>query len=183
MRSVCEGNSKSPLVLTEERGMFVGEVVLLGSRLDCCCAEMERRCFSTSACTRICSSVSNLFWSLTVSSWTCRSISRRALTSHSRRTVDSIFESARPFSASRVAICSLSFSVFTFTSSSLVLNICPTWTTCRSLRINLTTGSCKSVAVSGLCDGLVLRQLLMTFCNSGEYMLGIGWSNLPSLIF
>lgn len=67
VRSVMEGKSSVDAgVLIDERGMSLGEVVPLGARLEV--VAMERRCCSTSTCTRVWISYSSFCRSLSDSS-------------------------------------------------------------------------------------------------------------------
>ena len=140
-----------------------------------------RRCCS-SASTRFCTSALNIACKFCFSSSTCRSISRRALTSHSRRIIDSravlIFSfSLLMFEAFASASCALNI-----VCSSFVLNILPSSTTSLSFLISRTIGRFSRPIVSGRFNGLTFKQLLMTFCSSCEYIDGNG-SIRPSLIF
>lgn len=83
VRSVVDGKSPSPEVLTEQNG------ISLWSRESLLEAGNEVR-LASSWSTRACTSASKFFWSRSISSWTSRSISRRALSSHSLRTDASI---------------------------------------------------------------------------------------------
>lgn len=177
LRSVIEGKSVSALVLTDEywtssdgcKGMSLATIW------------DARRCFISTS-TRFCSSSLKIPCSFCFSSSTCRSISRRALTSHSRRIIDSR------------AVLNFSFSLFTFEAfasascalsivcSSFVFSILPSSTTSLSFLISRTIGRFSRLTVSGRFSGLTFKQLLMTLCNSCEYIDGNG-SIRPSLIF
>ena len=140
-----------------------------------------RRCCS-SVSTRFCTSALNIACNFCFSSSTCRSISRRAFTSHSRRIIDSravlIFSfSLFIFEAFASASCALSI-----VCSSFVFNILPSSTTSLSFLISRTIGRFNRLTVSGRFNGLTFKQLLMTFCSSCEYIDGNG-SIRPSLIF
>ena len=140
-----------------------------------------RRLF-TSTSTRFCNSSLNIACNLCFSSSTCRSISRRALTSHSRRIVDSRAVLIFSFSlfileAFASASCALSI-----VCSSFVFNILPSSTTSLSFLMSRTMGRSSRLTVSGRFNGLTFKQLLMTFCSSCEYIDGNG-SIRPSLIF
>ena len=142
--------------------------------------DTRRCCISTS--TRFCSSSLNIACNLCFSSSTCRSISRRALTSHSLRIIDSravlIFSfSLLRFEAFASASCALSI-----VCSSFVFNTLPSSTTSLSFLMSRTIRRFSRPTVSGRFSGLTFKQLLMTFCSSCEYIDGNG-SIRPSLIF
>ena len=164
LRSVVEGKSVSAVVLTDERGMSAVRTGAGGFSG----AWRDRRCFWTCIATRAWTSVSNFWCSFSISLWIWRSISSRAFTSHSRRTVDSISAFSFSFSASkRETMVSASWARWR-ACSSLLFSCFPSATTSFSFLINRTIGRFRSVAVSGRCRGLVFKQLLMTFCSSGE---------------
>lgn len=85
LRSEEEGNEVEASVTTEDCWLSGG-----GDGNVSCGALRARRWRWTSASTRERTSDSNFFWSFSVSSWTRLSISKRANTSHSRRTVASM---------------------------------------------------------------------------------------------
>ena len=140
-----------------------------------------RRC-CVSASTRFCNSSLNIACNFCFSSSTCRSISRRALTSHSLRIIDSRAVLIFSFSLLRFEAFASASCALCIVCSSFVFNILPSSTTSLSFLMSRTMGRFSSPTVSGRFNGLTFKQLLMTFCSSCEYIDGNG-SIRPSLIF
>ena len=140
-----------------------------------------RRCFISTS-TRFCSSSLKIACNFCFSSSTCRSISRRALTSHSRRIIDSSAVLIFSFSLFMFEAFASASCAFSIVCSSFVFNILPSSTTSLSFLIRRTIGRFSRDTVSGRFNGLTFKQLLMTFCSSCEYIDGNG-SIRPSLIF
>ena len=185
LRSVIDGKSVSAAVLTDEywRSGEGNAVVSLEMSCEPSCetfCDARRCCTSASTCFR--TSALNIACSFCLSISTCRSISSRAFTSHSRRMVDSRAALILSFSLFRFETFASASCAFSIICSSLVLSIRPNSTTSLSFLISRTAGMFRRLAVSGRFRGLTLKQLLTTFCNSCEYIGGSG-SMRPSLIF
>ena len=142
--------------------------------------DTKRCCISAS--TRFCTSSLNIACNLCFSSSTCRSISRRAFTSHSLRIMDSRADLIFSFSLLRFEAFASASCTLCIVCSSFVFNILPNSTTSLSFLMSRTIGRFSRPTVSGRFNGLTFRQLLMTFCSSCEYIDGNG-SIRPSLIF
>ena len=142
--------------------------------------DTRRCCISTS--TRFCNSSLKIACNFCFSNSTCRSISRRALTSHSLRIIDSRAVLIFSFSLLRFEAFASASCTLIIVCSSFVFNTLPSSTTSLSFLMSRTIGRFSRPTVSGRFSGLTFKQLLMTFCSSCEYIDGNG-SIRPSLIF